>query len=80
MLFRIKMTSYAGTATASGWSWGTTWTGGDDANEDEEDGEDYHVSLSADSVEFYFTMNTCLGLRYRKRLFITASRLFSWNV
>ena len=39
------MTSYAGTASASGWSWGATWTGGDDANEDEEDGEEYHVSL-----------------------------------
>jgi len=39
------MTSYAGTATASGWSWGTTWTGGDDGNEDEEDGEEYHVSI-----------------------------------
>ena len=73
------MTSYAGTASASGWSWGATWTGADDANEDEEDGEEYHVSLMKYS-DFDFALNACLGLRYRKRLSITVSRLFNWNV
>ena len=46
------MTSYAGTASATGWSWGETWTGGDDANEDEEDGEEYHVSFTQATADF----------------------------
>ena len=70
------MTSYAGTASASGWSWGATWTGADDANEDEEDGEEYHVS-SMKYLKFDCAINTRLGLRYRKRLLITISRLFN---
>ena len=68
------MTSYTGT---SGWSWGATWTGGDDANEDEEDAEEYHVSVYS---YCRVLLTTCLGLRYWKRLFVAISGLFVWNV
>ena len=76
------MTSYAGTASASGWSWGATWTGGDDANEDEEDGEDYQVRIYIKQPAEGIVLTTCvlIGLRYGKRLLITTSRLLGWNV
>lgn len=72
------MTTYTG-ASVSGWSWGTTWTASDDANDDEEDGEDFRVRHIL-TVQKSMSPRTCPGIRYRKRLFDTASRLLRCNV
>jgi len=53
-LLEYKMTTYTG-ASVSGWSWGTTWTASDEANDDEEDGESFRVRFTTvqRSVNYY---------------------------
>ena len=53
------MTTYTG-ASVSGWSWGTTWTASDEANDEEEDGENFRVRLkivqiSTSSIAFHMS-------------------------
>jgi len=59
------MTTYTG-ASVSGWSWGTTWTASDEANDDEEDGENFRVRLTIEkryfiSITFHVSRDTLQG-------------------